>query len=173
MAEPPLTGWPPHLLRRTLATELPSRSCTDTGPRSDPLKGFKTELFRVGRGEEGRGSRVSLSEFMPSYPKTPRVPRALFGPPGCPRFPGHECPRGSKVTVATCSCPSPAMARAPPASLACFPPGLVPSLVLERWSPSPPARARCYPVHVTRRAPSSPPRVGITSEWHPPAGWPS
>jgi len=61
MAEPPLMGCPPHLLGKTLATELPSRSCTDTGPRSDPLDGFKAELFRMGRGEEGRGSRVSLS----------------------------------------------------------------------------------------------------------------
>ena len=110
---------------------------------------------------------------MSSYHKAPRVPRVLLGPPGYSWFPGHECPWGSKVTVATCSCLSPAMARAPLSSLMCFPPGLVHSLVLDGWSPSPPERAQCYLIHVTRRAPSSPPRVGIMSEWHPPAGWPS
>ena len=110
---------------------------------------------------------------MSSYPKTLRDPRALWGPPGCSLFPGHECPWGSKVTVATCSCPSPAMARTPSPSLVCFSPGLVQCLVLDRWSLSPPEQAQCYPIHVTRRAPSSPPRVGIMSEWHPPPGWPS
>lgn len=91
-------GCPPHLLGRTLATELPSVSCTNAGLCSQPPRyGFKAELFRMGRGEEGRGSGGVVILIYVKLPQDSQdrgpLRHRLF------LILGHELPMRLQVTV--------------------------------------------------------------------------